>query len=251
MTTTTTDGNGTTHFFDVYPANRTRNPNDVIGRSMLFVPLGATAVEQMTVLVYYHGHHGPDTIEGYVRSSKHRDFRPKLRSKKVLLIEPQGGPKSRFGALATAAGLTTLLEQAMFIATTYGPPVRPMPPLGTPMPKPKALIIAGFSGGGYALNNTVLDSKEAYLNQLTEAWSFDSMYWAEGKKWDAWARERGNAKKMLRVRVSTGEDTGSLRGQAEIIRTAIKASPTPNTDIDQPVKTSHEELPGMFIEKWL
>ncbi|HZF34227.1 MAG TPA: hypothetical protein VE914_10535 [Candidatus Angelobacter sp.] len=33
MTTTTTDGNGTTHFFDVYPAKRTRNVNETIGRS--------------------------------------------------------------------------------------------------------------------------------------------------------------------------------------------------------------------------
>src|SRR5262245_8190753 len=96
MTTTITDGNGTTPFFDVYPGRRTRNPNETIGRAMLFVPLAAAPVEQRTVLVYYHGHHGPGTIEGYVGSSKDRDFRPKLKSKKVLLIEPQGGPVSKF-----------------------------------------------------------------------------------------------------------------------------------------------------------
>jgi hypothetical protein len=39
MTTTIPDGNGTTHFFDVYPAKRRRNANETIGRSMLFIPL--------------------------------------------------------------------------------------------------------------------------------------------------------------------------------------------------------------------
>jgi glycosidase len=249
MTKTITDGNGTTHFFDVYPAKRTRNVKETIGRSMLFIPLAATPVEQMTVLVYYHGHHGPSTIEGYVGSIKERDFRPKLKSKKVLLIEPQGGPVSRFGALATPAGLTTLLDQAMFIAMTYGPPVRSMPALGTPAPKPKSLIIAGFSGGGYALNNTVLDSKEPYLNQLTEAWSFDSMYWGEGQRWVDWAIGVPSSKK-LRVRVTApggGETTGAPRSQHAVI---MKGVPT-NVDMDAPIATTHEKLPGLFVDQWL
>jgi hypothetical protein len=249
MTTTITNGNGTTHFFDVYPAKRTRNPKDIIGRSMLFIPLAATPVEQMTVLVYYHGHHGPATIEGYVKSSTDRDFRPKLRSKKVLLIQPQGGPKSRFGALATPAGLTTLLDQAMFIAVTYGPGARSMPPLGTPAPKPKALIIAGFSGGGKALNKVVLDSKEPYLQRLTEAWSLDSMYWGEGQRWVDWAISVPSSK-TLRVRVTAaggGESTGAPRSQHAVI---MKGVPT-NVDMDAPIKTTHEKLPGMFIDQWL
>jgi hypothetical protein len=249
MTKTITDGNGTTHFFDVYPAKRTRDVKETIGRSMLFIPLAATPVEQMTVLVYYHGHHGPSTIEGYVGSIKERDFRPKLKSKKVLLIEPEGGPVSKFGALATPAGLTTLIDQAMFIAMTYGPPVRSMPALGTPAPKPKSLIIAGFSGGGYALNNTVLDSKEPYLNQLTEAWSFDSMYWGEGQRWVDWAIGVPSSKK-LRVRVTAeggGETTGAPRSQHAVI---MKGVPT-NVDMAAHVETTHEKLPGLFIDKWL
>ena len=249
MTKTITDGNGTTHFFDVYPAKRTRNVKETIGRSMLFIPLAATPVEQMTVLVYYHGHHGPSTIEGYVGSIKERDFRPKLKSKKALLIEPEGGPVSKFGALATPAGLTTLIDQAMFIAMTYGPPIRSMPALGTPAPKPKSLIIAGFSGGGYALNNTVLDSKEPYLNQLTEAWSFDSMYWGEGQRWVDWAIGVPSSKK-LRVRVTAeggGETTGAPRSQHAVI---MKGVPT-NVDMAAHVETTHEKLPGLFIDKWL
>ncbi len=249
MTTTITDGNGTTHFFDVFPAKRTRNVKEIIGRSMLFIPLAATPVEQMTVLVYYHGHHGPATIEGYVGSSKDRDFRPKLKSKKVLLIEPEGGPVSQFGALATPAGLATLIDQAMFIALTYGPPVRSMPPLGTPAPKPKSLIIAGFSGGGKALNSVVLDSKAAYLNQLTEAWSLDSMYWGEGQRWVDWAIAMPSSK-TLRVRVTAkggGEKTGAPRRQHAVIMQGV---PT-NVNMDGHIETTHEKLPGLFIEKWL
>jgi len=250
MTNTVTDGNGTTHFFDVYDSQRhKRRVIPVIGRAMLFIPLAATPVGQMPMLVYYHGHHGPGTIEGYVSSIKERDFRPKLKSKKVLLIEPQGGPVSRFGALATPAGLTTLIDQAMFIALTFGPPVRSMPPLGTPTPTPKSLIIAGFSGGGKALNSVVLDSKEGYLNQLTEVWSFDSMYWGEGQRWVDWAIDVPSWKK-LRVRVTAeggGETTGAPRGQHAVI---MKGVPT-NVDMDAPIKTTHEKLPGLFIDKWL
>jgi hypothetical protein len=250
MTTTTTDGNGTTHFFDVFPGQRTRNPNDIIGRSMLFIPLAATPIEQMTMLVYFHGHHGPTKIEGYVNSIKERDFRPLLRSKKVLLVEPQGGPVSNFGDLATPAGLTALIEQAMFIALTFGPPVRSMAPLGTPAPKPKALIIVGFSGGGKALNSVVLDSKADYLSRLTEVWSFDSMYWGEGKRWINWSLDTANFDKKLRVRVTApggGETTGAPRRQAELMMEGLPV----NVDLDEPIKATHEGLPGMFIPGWL
>lgn len=252
MTTTITDGNGTTHFFDVYDSVRhKRRTIPVIGRSMLFIPLAASPVEQMPMLVYYHGHHGPNTIEGYVGSIKERDFRPRLKSKKVLLVEPQGGPWSDFKGLKDSAGLATLIDQAMFIALTYGPPVRPGPPPGTPTPKPKSLILVGFSGGGKTLNRVVLDSKADYLDRLTEVWSFDSMYWGEGKRWVAWARDPANAKKKLRVRVSTKEDSGSPRAQADVIRAAMKATPASNIDIAENVETTHEELPGLFIPGWL
>lgn len=251
MTKTVTDGNGTTHFFDVYPGKRTRRVNEIIGTAMLFIPLGTTMVEQAPMLVYYHGHNGQGSIERYVKSIPERDFRPKLKSKKVLLVQPWGGHKSTFGQLQTAAGLTTLIDQAMFIALTYGPPVRPMPAV---TPPPQSLIAAGFSGGGDALNNVVLRSKGAYLNRLTEAWSFDSMYWAEGKKWVDWANDSANAKKKLRVRVTEkgfGEGTGKPRAQADVIRSAIQASPSANIDIDPPIKATHEELPGNCIPGFL
>ena len=251
MTKTVTDGNGTTHFFDVSPGTRTRSPRDKIGAAMLFIPLATKMVEQVPMLVYYHGHKGPDTIEGYVNSKKERDFRSKLAAKKVLLVEPQGGPFSQFGTLATPAGLATLIEQAMFIALTYGPPVRPMAPLGAPIPKPKSLILAGFSGGGDALRAVVIDSKADYINRLAEVWCFDCMYSGEGKAWSNWSIQTARGNQHLRVRVTEkgfGETTGKPRAQYEDM---IQAGLPIDGDFDAPVKTDHETLPGMFIEKWL
>jgi hypothetical protein len=250
MTTTITDGNGTTHFFEVYDTVRHKGRTiPTLGRAMLFLPRTGVPTE-LPMLVYYHGHHGPKRIEGYVNSITERDFRPLLKSKKVMLVEPEGGPWSQFGDLAKPAGLATLIDQAMFIALTYGPPIRAMPPLGTPTPKPKSLILVGFSGGGKALNSVGLDPAADYQKQVTEVWSFDSMYWVEGKKWLDWAKTSG---KQLRVRVSDEEDTGAPRGQAKIIREAkAAAKPTPsNIDIDDVIKSSHEGLPGKFIPGWL
>jgi len=44
-----------------------------------------------------------------------------------------------------------------------------------------------------------------------------------------------------------GETTGAPRRQHEIIMQGV---PT-DVDIDEPIKTTHEELPGMFIPGWL
>jgi hypothetical protein len=238
MTKTVTDGNGTTHFFDVYDGKHT------IGKAMLFIPLAVSLVEQVPMLVYYHGHNGRSSIEGYVTSITQRDFRPLLKSKKVLLVEPWGEHKSTFHALGRSAGLTTLIDQAMFIAISYGPPVRACP---VKAPPPPSLILAGFSGGGATLRNVVIGSKATYIKWLTEVWCFDCMYSGEGQAWVNWAKDSANAAKKLRVRVSTGEDSGRPRAQADIIRKAA----VPNIDIADTVKATHEELPGLFIPVWL
>lgn len=257
--TTVTDGNGTTHFFDVLGRfsdglqitqtgpNTQRITNRQLGRAMLFVPQAVSLVEQVPMLIYFHGHHGPETIEGYVASKTERDFRPLLKEKKVLLVAPQGGPKSKFGGLGDAAGISTLIFRAMQTAFG-GPPARPVP---KPVPKPPSLILAGFSGGGSTLNRVVLDVKADYLDRIAEIWCLDSMYSGEGKRWVAWAKDSANARKMLRVRVSKEEGTGDPRAQAKVIRDAKKASSIDNIDIADTVDTTHEKLPGLFIKQWL
>jgi hypothetical protein len=211
---------------------------------MAFVPIGVAAVEQVPMVVYYHGHNSQGSIEGYVKAMKQRDFRPLLKTKKVVFVEPWGGTMSKFGTLGTAAGLTTLIESATFTAISNGTPSRPCP---AKPPPPPSLILAGFSGGGATLKRVVIDSKAAYLALLSEVWCFDCMYSGEGQAWADWASASGNASRQLRVRVTTTEDTGAPRAQARV----IQGTPRSNIDIDKPVKLGHEDCPGAFIPQWL
>ena len=237
MTKTVTDGNGTTHFFEVF------NGKSVIGTAMAFLPSGITMAESVPMVVYYHGHNSQSSIEGYIKAMKQRDFRPLLASKKVLLVEPWGGAVSKFGAMATGPGLNTLIDSAMFTAISNGSPSRPCP---VKPPPPRSLILAGFSGGGAPLNAAV-KSNSAYLGLLSEAWAFDCLYSEEGQNhtWVDWAK--ANAGKTLRVRVTTGESSGSPRRENKIIR----ATPLPNIDAADPVSMGHEDCPGAFIPQWL
>ncbi len=234
MTTTVADGSGTTHFFEVIDGMA------AIGKAMVFVPHAVTTVEAVPMLVYFHGHNSQDSIEGYIKAMKQRDFRPSLSAKQVVLVEPWGGTGSRFGKMATGAGLTSLIETAMFIAISYGTPSRPCP---MKPPPPKSLILAGFSGGGVALNAAVR-SNSPHLVRMNEAWAFDCLYSEEGQKWVDWAKTNGG--KRLRVRVTTMESSGSPRRENKIIR----ATPLPNIDAADPVSLGHEDCPGAFIAQW-
>ena len=158
-------------------------------------------------------------------------------------MEPWGGMLSKFGTLATGLGLTTLIESAMFTAISSGMPSRPCP---VKPPPPPSLILAGFSGGGAPLN-AVVKSSSAYLSRLTEAWAFDCLYSEEGqnKTWVNWAN--ANTDKTVRIRVSTGESSGSPRRENKI----IKAAGVPNIDTEDPVSSGHEDCPGKFIPQWL
>src|SRR5262249_38912374 len=176
--------------------------NIVLGRAMLFIPQAVSLVEQVPMLIYYHGHHnahGPAKIEDYIAKKTERDFRPLLRDKKVLLVEPEGGLSSNFRGLSDAAGTSTLIWRAMQKAFE-GPPARPLP---KHVPKPPSIIFAAFSGGGATMNEVALDKSADYAGLISEVWCFDSMYSEEGNKWVAWAKE---TKKTLRVRTSDEED---------------------------------------------
>ena len=45
---------------------------------MVFVPRAVSLVEQVPMVVYYHGHNGSGSIEDYIKADKFRDFRAKL-----------------------------------------------------------------------------------------------------------------------------------------------------------------------------
>src|SRR5262249_6724050 len=254
VTKTITDGNGITHFFEVYggePVIISKGPPiialppPVIGTAMVFIPLATSVVEQAPMLVYYHGHNSSTSIEDYIKALKYRDFRPLLKSKKVLFVAPWGGTRSKFGDLGTSAGLARLIDQAMSAALRLSAGARRV--VG-PTPRPPSLILSGFSGGGATLKNVVIGSKGDYIQRLTEAWCLDCMYSGEGQAWFDWAT---TSRKTLRVRVSTEEGTGSPRAQADVIRNALKQKPAPNIDIEKTTEAGHEQLPGLFIQGWL
>jgi hypothetical protein len=256
MTKTITDANGTTHFFEVYgnePVVLSQGPPVValpppeIGSAMVFVPRAVSLVEQVPMVVYYHGHNGSSSIEDYLKADKYRDFRAKLASAKAVLVEPWGGHRSKFHALGTSAGLSSLIDQAMSTAIRLGSPVRSVP---SPVPR-TSLILAGFSGGGATLKNLVMGSTADYIHRLKEVWCLDCLYSEEGQSWLNWARTSGNAGRMLRVRTSTAENTGSPRRQAKIILDAVRRAGDANIDIEEPTRVGHEELPGLFIQDWL
>jgi len=240
MVKSVTDGNGTTHFFDVVDGTTT------VGQSMLFIPLAVSLVEQVPMLVYYHGHNSQQSIEGYINAMPQRDFRPSLKDKKVLLVEPWGGTRSKFGKVGTVAGTGKLIANAMFIAISNGPPTRPCPV--TP-PSPPSLILAGFSGGGATLKDVGMSASGSWASLLTEVWCFDCFYSEEGSQWAAWAR--ANPSKKLRVRLSDGESSGSPRAQGAIVQASTKGGANANIDIAGTVHSGHEDLPGKFISTWL
>ncbi len=254
-TKTVVDANGTTHFFEVYgnePIVLKKGPPLVVlpppalGSAMVFVPRAVSLVEQVPMVVYYHGHNGSNSIEEYLKADKFRDFRERLALTKAVLVEPWGGHKSKFCALGTAAGLNSLIDQAMSTAIRLGSPTRPAP---SPTPK-SSLILAAFSGGGATMKDLVIGSNANYISRLTEVWCIDCMYSGEGQSWLNWARLPANSGRMLRVRTSTAENTNSPRTQAQIILNAKRKDET-NIDIEKPTRAGHEELPNIFVEHWL
>lgn len=230
MTTTVTDGNGTSHFVEVFDGKR------VTGKALVFLPAGVTLAEQVPMLVYFHGYNSQNDLDSYMKAAPARDLRKVLRGKKALLVEPWGGNKSTFGAFTSAAGLATLIEYAMFTAVSYGPPTRPCP---VKPPPPASLILAGFSGGGAPLQAAVKAGPPPHL--FKQVWCFDCMYSGEGAAWVKWAK--ANPDKTLRVRATTKESSGKPRAEAKVVEAA-------GLDAEI-VEMSHEDCPATFIPKFL
>ena len=235
MIKTVTDGNGTTHFFDVV------DKMIVIGKAMVFVP-ARSLVEAVPMLVYYHGHNSQDSIEGYIGEWNSCDFRPLLGAKKSRVGRALGwhevkvrNAHDRFGP-----------DDPDRLGNGYRHFRRPGRASPATPPPPQSLIIAGFSGGGAALNARG-GSNSAYLGRLSEAWAFDCLYSEEGQRqtWVNWAKANGS--KRLRLRVTTMETSGSPRRENKIIR----ATPLPNIDAADPVGVGHEDCPGTFIPQWI
>ena len=119
MVKTVKNANGTTHFFPVQHHKHT------IGNAMAFVSLGTGLVEHAPVVVYFHGvswAHA-QTLETYLRSDNGVwDIRSVLRTEKLLLVVPWGGPNSQggFASFLSATALTELIQTAIRVAVSNG-----------------------------------------------------------------------------------------------------------------------------------
>lgn len=241
MVTSTTDANGTTHFFPVYLNGAS------IGDAMAFLPAGITAAESVPTLVYFHGHNSVANLPAYLRSNPStRDLRPLLSGKRVALIQPWGGHHSAFGRFQTGPGLTALIETGLRVLIEYATPSRPCP---VQVPNPPAVILAAHSGGGEALRAAV-KSSSTYLPLVEQVWAFDCMYSGEGDEWIRWCR--ANSSKRFRVRASTHQWSRKPRAEAEKILAATRhrTHPLQNADVEV-VNLAHDSFPRTFIPAFL
>lgn len=241
MVTSTTDANGTTHFFPVY-RNGAR-----IGDAMAFLPTSVKMAEAVSTLVYFHGHNDSADLPAYLRSNPTtRDLRPLLSAKQVTLIQPWGGHGSAFQQFQTGDGLTALIEYGLRVMIEYATPTRPCP---VQVPNPPAIILAAHSGGGTALK-AAANSSSSYLNLVSQVWGFDCMYSGEGNDWVRWCRANGG--KRLRVRASTHPPSRKPREEAEKILAAVRnrTNPLRNADVEV-VNLAHSLFPRTFIPAFL
>ena len=241
MVTSTTDANGTTHFFPVYQGGKQ------IGDAMAFLPTGVKIAEAVSTLVYFHGHNDSADLPAYLRSNPTtRDLRPLLSAKQVTLIQPWGGHRSAFRQFQTGDGLTALIEYGLRVMIEYATPTRPCP---VQVPNPPAIILAAHSGGGTALE-AAANSSSSYLNLVGQVWGFDCMYSGEGNDWVRWCRANGG--KRLRVRASTHSPSRRPREEAEKILAAVRnrTNPLRNADVEV-VNLAHSLFPRTFIPAFL
>ena len=235
MVTTTTDANGTTHFFSVY------HNGTSIGEAMAFLPKGIAIAESVPTLVYFHGHNSDTNLENYFQSNpKTYDLRPLLNGKQATLIQPWGGHHSAFERFQTGTGLTALIESGLRVMIEYAAPPRPCP---VRVPNPPAVILAAHSGGGKALL-AAARSSSTYSPQIKQVWGFDCMYWGEGDAWVEWCR--ANPDKRLRVRASTHKWSKKPRTEAEKIR----AASLQNADVEV-VDLAHNQFPKTYVPAFL
>jgi len=100
MAKTITTGDGTTHFVDINDRLRivSAGPpvialpplkSGAIGAAMLFVPKAVFQVEQVPMLVYFHGHHGPNSIEGYVNQMPKQRAPVQYRYREARPVDPR------------------------------------------------------------------------------------------------------------------------------------------------------------------
>jgi hypothetical protein len=238
MIKTVKSWNGTTHFFPVLNHQRT------IGNAMAFVPNSTGLVEQVPMVIYFHGisFAHAQNLETYLSSEKGIwDIRSALSTEKMLLVVPWGGPMSQgsYAAFFSATALSELIQTAMRVAITNGSAKRQV----AEVPWPAKLVLAGHSGGGLALLKAA-NAKTPYSRLLTDVWALDCMYWHEGNDWVRWCNRSDNANRTLHVRAVNKPLKPKIQADE-----MLKHKPR-NADI-QIVNVGHFEMPKVYAPQFV
>jgi hypothetical protein len=194
------------------------------------------------MVVYFHGKSFADAnnLETYLSSEKGIwDIRPVLRTEKLVLVMPWGGPLSQrgFASFFGATALTELIQTAMRVALVNGATKREL----AEVPWPASLVLAGHSGGGLALLKAA-NAKTPYSRLLTDVWALDCMYWEEGKDWVKWCNE--NPDRTLHVRVANKPLKPKVQAEA-----MLKTRPE-NADIEI-VDVRHSDMPKTYAPEFV
>jgi len=240
MVKTVKNANGTTFFFPVQHHKHT------IGNAMAFVSNGTGHVEHAPMVLYFHGMSWAHahSLETYLSSDQgYWDIRTALRTEKLLLVVPWGGPNSQqgFAPFLGAAALTELMQTAMRVAIANGHAKKEV----EHVPSPSSLVLAGHSGGGWALQKAA-NTKTRYSNLLTDVWALDCMYWHEGKEWVKWCNN--NTKQTLHVRAFSKQGHEHLKPKVQA-DDMLKAPPK-NADI-QIVNVKHVDMPKTYAPEFV
>ena len=237
---TVQNANGTTYFFPVQHHKHT------IGNAMAFVSSGTGHVEHAPMVVYFHGvswAHA-QSLETYLHSDKGVwDIRTALRTEKLLLVVPWGGPNSQggFASFLSATALTELMQTALRVAIANGHAKQEV----AHVPSPSSLVLAGHSGGGLALLKAA-KTKTPYSRLLTDVWALDCMYWHEANEWVKWCNDNNNQTLHVRAFSKHGHEHLKPKVQADAM---LKASPR-NADI-QIVDVKHVDMPKTYAPEFV
>jgi hypothetical protein len=133
-------------------------------RVLVFVPSSFSATQPVRLLVYFHGWKQRITTPNPVTEDLHLRETVASAPGNPILIVPQGpldASTSRFGALESVTGLTVFLRDLDRL-------LPPLPADSLPdclFSEAGTILLAGHSGGGYAIDLILADGAERALGQ--------------------------------------------------------------------------------------
>jgi len=188
----------------------------------IFIPSSYRINSQVDLIIYLHGYHTDDVVEGkasvrgcypskslpsnkycypsnltinqYWNKATYPFFALRegvnASGKNAILIAPTLGPLSQTGNLVNPGGFDAYLDQVMASLSAYGPYQ------GRQFPRVSNIILACHSGGGLPMRKIAL-SKERYAANIRECWGFDCTYNSgDAAGWSNWVKADPPSRKV-------------------------------------------------------